>query len=192
MTASRRRAQGGGADRPQAEDRQPPSEDLDAILTLLLSDELLPVAPASGSRERLLATVNSGVERFAPLVPAVARLLEVEAPAARSLLERIDDPSAWVPSPFEGIRVTLIPCGAASLGALAGLLWQPAGSVFALHEHLGEERLLVVEGSLADDRGARWEAGEGYVLGSGSRHAVFVPASGRCIAAFVSFGVRVL
>jgi anti-sigma factor ChrR (cupin superfamily) len=56
------------------------------------------------------------------------------------------------------------------------------------HRHLGEERLLILEGSLVETDGSEFRAGDLVVKPAGSSHAFHIPEGQACIAAYLLNG----
>jgi hypothetical protein len=123
-----------------------------------LSDTLTPVAPPAGLRERLLGAARPE-DRLARYADPIAKLLEIDLEAARALIARIDDPSAWFDF-LPGIELLPAPGGPSVQNALRGFVRVRAGVEFPQHEHLGDEAVMIMQGYYAD-------GGTGQVFGPG-------------------------
>ena len=113
-----------------------------------VSGSLAPISPSTDLRARLLRAAVPE-ERLARYADAIAERLEIDVEAARTLIARIDDPSAW----FEllpGISLLPAPGGAGVQQALRGFVRVRAGVEFPEHEHLGEESVMIMQGYYAD------------------------------------------
>jgi anti-sigma factor ChrR (cupin superfamily) len=120
-----------------------------AALPLALSPE----PPPAGLRERILQGA-SRVSRFDGLVARVAGMLDHAADKARELLALIDDAAVWVGGPAAS-RLIHLPPGPAVAGANCGFVHVPAGESFPFHRHLGDEHVLVLQGSFRDESNGR-------------------------------------
>lgn len=112
------------------------------------ADTLTPVAPSTDLRERLLGAARPE-DRLARFAEPIAELLQIDRDAARALIARIDDPSAW----FEllpGIQLLPAPGGPTVQNALRGFVRVRAGVEFPEHEHLGDEAVMIMQGYYAD------------------------------------------
>jgi putative transcriptional regulator len=78
----------------------------------------------------------------------------------------------------------------AAPGARAKLLRFEPGSRFPSHRHVGEERLLVLEGAFIDDRGAEAHAGDERTLAPGSEHTLHIIGGARCVTAVSERGLE--
>lgn len=97
-----------------------------------------------------------------------------DGPSPERLLELariVASPDALTWAPFrEGVRVHWI----GPPGGCAAFLRYDAGAGVPLHEHVGQEHILVLAGYQEDDRG-RYGPGTLVINAAGSRHAVRCP-----------------
>lgn len=141
--------------------------DIDSEAASLLALALAPIEPPADLRARLLGEL-SGRERFAPFVDRVAALFDLAADQVRSLFERFDTDEGWTVM-YPGAAYFDLEGGPALGEATAGLVRVAAGLAFPHHKHLGEERVLVLQGAL-EDSGRRVGVGELVVMPDGSEH----------------------
>lgn len=122
----------------------------------VLATGLQPVTPSVHVRQRLMASVGER-SRFEWLVDKVAALLDVAVDKAKVYLESLDTPRNWQTSPFSGVSLIHVDGGPAVTPAITGFVKVESGGSFPEHGHLGEEVVLVVQGTivLADNRTAR-------------------------------------
>lgn len=136
---------------------------------------LLPAArsPASSSaRDTLLAALTpfGRLDRFAA---QAAAMLDLDEAAAKPLLDAAALPASYTPSPFPGVRLYHIEGGPAVRDAITGFVRIEAGAAFPDHDHLGEERVLIVQGSCVDtSNGKIFRAGDVAPGGPGGVHGV--------------------
>ena len=145
----------------------PDSIDEEGLFALALT---LPAeTPPSGLRERILASLDP-TSRFDAFVDEIARMIDLGKDAVRGLLAKIDDAAEWVAGPGPS-RLIHLPYGP-SLGEVdVGFVRVPAGETFPPHRHLGDERVLVLQGGYTDTDGATVRRGETAFKPAESSHA---------------------
>lgn len=154
--------------------------------TSAIATSLPPRAAPEFLRARLLAAAE-GRGRLARYSDALASFFEISKEKARALLDAVDEPSAWEPSPA-GIGLIHLAPGAryAAMGADAGLVRFPAGIVWGLHRHVGEELHLFLEGAIRiHQTGQVLRAGDTLVSPAGSEHSFDVLPDEDCVAAVI-------
>jgi anti-sigma factor ChrR (cupin superfamily) len=141
-----------------------------------LAEPLARGAPSSGTRARVLraAALEGRLHRF---TEQVASLLDVDVPRAGVLLDALHDPAVFVEE-MPGIHFCWVEGGPAVERSVKGFLRIAAGTDFPTHTHVGEERVLVMEGSLVEDDGTRRRPGDVVTMPPGSTHRYGVPANG--------------
>jgi len=165
----------------------------DAIAEVLTALAIaLPTAsrPPAGLRARLLASA-SGPARFAPFLDRFARMIDVAADAARELLARIDRPGEWMPSPAPNVLLMHLPGGPAVAGQDVGFVRVAAGTDFPPHRHLGDERVLVLQGRYRDSAGSTVGTGDEMVMPDDSEHHFSAGPERDLIYAVVFGGIEI-
>lgn len=142
------------------------SADALSLLALALPEE----PPPDGLWSRIEASLTGG--RFAAFVERTARLLDLPLEAATALLGGIDDAARWVVGPGPGVSLYHLTPGPAVADAVAGFVRIDPGATFPRHEHLGTERVLVLQGACFDDHGVRASCGDEIVGAAGASHVV--------------------
>ncbi len=127
------------------------------------------VDPPPSLRSRLLARA-SGPDRFAPFTDRLARMIDVAAEAARALLASIDRPDVWQPSPAPNVKLVHLTGGPAVAGLDIGFVRVAAGTRFPPHRHIGDEHVLVLQGSYRDSTGPTVRAGEMASMSDDTTH----------------------
>lgn len=145
--------------------------------SLALLATALPTRRAPGL-SRLLASVGH-VERFAGHSAALADLFDIGANDARHLLQDFSVEDGWKLAPLPGITWKRVPLGPGLRGATGTLARLEPGAVFPLHEHVGEERVLVIQGALLDGDAVITEGRSGVGL-AGSLHSVAASSTSAC------------
>jgi predicted ChrR family anti-sigma factor len=141
---------------------------LEAFAALALAVE--PLAPPAGARAALLAAAT-GASRFARFAEALGRLVDVGAEQASKLLDFIDNPAKWEAGPFAYLQLVHLEGGPAVAGADVGFIRVDAGTPFPKHTHLGEERVLVLQGAYRDEDGTVYRPGDTCAMPGGSAHS---------------------
>lgn len=142
-----------------------------------LSDDLEPIAPSPELRDRMLLAARAD-DRLGHYAPRIAAELDIDETSARALIARIDDPNAW----FELLPgISLLPAagGPRVDRALRGFVRVRAGVEFPLHEHYGEESVMIMQGYYADSvTGEVFGPGDTPVQAEKSQHSFTVLADG--------------
>lgn len=154
--------------------------------TSAIATDLAPTAAPAFLRARLLAAAEAR-GRLAQHTSGLARFFAISDEKARALLDAVDEPAAWEPNPA-GIALMHLAPGVryALMGADAGLVRFPAGMVWGLHRHVGEEHHLIVQGAIRiHQTGQVLRAGDTLVSPPGSEHSFDVLPNEDCIAAVI-------
>lgn len=139
-----------------------------------------PIAPRSALRARLDAATGSRLARFGE---ALARFFAVSPPRALQLLERVDDPSRWSENPLPGLWLQHLRGGPALGEGDAGFVKFSPEMVFPRHRHVGEERVLILQGGLVYPDGRRLAPGDIGIAPEDSQHEhVSVPGEETLLA----------
>jgi hypothetical protein len=125
--------------------------------------------PSPKVRERLLHSLAQ-TNRFEMFAAQVAALIDVGLDKAREILARIDDATAWAATQVPGIFAYDPPHGPAVADAVVGWVRVKPGHVFPEHEHMGDEAMLVVQGSCVDSYGTVMRRGDLIRLVPGTKH----------------------
>jgi len=126
-------------------------------------------APPPELRDRILASLDP-TSRFDSLVDEIARMIDLGKDAVRGLLAKIDTATEWVAGPSPS-RLIHLPYGPRLAQVDVGFVHVPAGASFPHHRHLGDEDVLVLQGSYTDTGGATVSRGQTAHKPAGSSHA---------------------
>jgi hypothetical protein len=96
----------------------------------------------------------SGPARFAPFIDRLARMIDVAGDAPASCSPASTQPRTWQPSPGPNVHLVHLDGGPAVAAPDAGFVRVAAGTMFPLHRHIGDEHVLVLQGSYSDSDGA--------------------------------------
>jgi predicted ChrR family anti-sigma factor len=155
----------------------------------LLPLALTPVAP----RPEVLAQVLAGARlgSLSAFLGRLARFFDVTRERARELLELVARPGDWAAGPDEGILLFHVDAGPGVPQGAVGLVRVAAGRRFPWHRHVGDERVLVLEGGFQDEDGRIYRAGEEAMMPGGSDHFFTALPDQDCVfAAQVTGGIE--
>ncbi len=155
-----------------------------------LSAALPPVLPPPSLRTRLL-TSTRGPARFAPFIDRLARLIDVAADRARELLASLEHPATWLPTPGPNVHLVHLLGGPAVAGADVGFVRVAAGTQFPQHRHLGDERVLIIQGDYSDSTGITARPGDQVDMAADTSHTVIAGPGLDLIYAVVVHGVEI-
>jgi anti-sigma factor ChrR (cupin superfamily) len=159
----------------------------------LATDGLPALSVEAGARARLLEALDP-YQRFARFERAVADLLQVSPAQAAAALRSIDDEAAWqVQAP--GVAYLPVAAGPDAGFFLAGFLRVAAGLEFPLHEHLGDEVTLVLQGAFEESQSREvFRPGQPSRMPAGSRHTLRALPGGPDLVGLVAVktGVRLV
>jgi hypothetical protein len=156
----------------------------------LLAAVLEPSTLAPDWRQRLLACLTHE-GRFDRFVPNVAELLAVERSVAGQYLDLLGQPNRWVPGLLSGMSLIHLEQGQAIGPAIAGFVRLASGTEFPEHQHIGQESVLIIQGSY-DDSGRIARPGDRVVMPAGSSHSFVVrPGPDLVYLAVVEHGLRI-
>ncbi|MEX1362230.1 MAG: cupin domain-containing protein [Nannocystaceae bacterium] len=148
---------------------------------------LRPLTTGTSLRERLLGQVG-GSNRFLPFLDRMMSLFDLPEPDAERHLHSIDDHDAW-DDMLPGVRYRDFDGGPALGEAHGGLVRLQPGECFPHHTHVGEERVLVIQGELVDDQGQHYRAGDLIVSADGTSHELTATGEHEVIYAAVVIAI---
>lgn len=131
---------------------------------------LPPAPPRPMLRNRLFASLEH-LERFAPMAPRLAELLDISPQEARRSLHALERPEQ-LPPVLPGMKASRLPTGPRRRAAEAILANLAPGTGLPRHKHRGEEYVLVFQGAFITDDGRTVRAGEELRSPPGSAHAI--------------------
>jgi hypothetical protein len=150
-----------------------------------LPDSMLTLAP-----ESLRRFVSGAPHRYAPFFRRAAELFDLSENDVIANLARLGDARNWKWSGLPGVTMLVVRGGPAVGSAMTRLFRIDPGGLFPRHQHLGEERVLVLEGRYEDSKGMVHRAGELREWPAGSDHYLKAEGSSPCILACVADGWR--
>lgn len=149
------------------------------------------VAPKA-LRAKLLANVTLE-GRFDHHAARVAELLMLREAQALELLDRIGRADSWRPSPIPRVELFHIEGGPGTENAITGFVRIEAGAGFPEHEHLGDEWVLIIQGSVEDlASGEIHRPGDVARMSPGTTHALSArPGPDLVFLSVVQTGIRI-
>ena len=139
-------------------------------------------------RARLLAAVSASDERFAPLFGKLTQFFDVSAEALRSIFVRAANPAAWEPGPVPWVSVFHFQGGPAVAGLDTGFVRFKKGTPFPTHRHVGNERVLILEGGYFDHEQRWYGPGDFHDMTDDSQHSLQMNADHDVLLAVVLTG----
>lgn len=142
-------------------------------------DEAWPeVEPSSEGRDRLLAALDTGADRFGPFIARLAERMSLTVEAMRRHLDMALDPNTtWTETGVPGVRFVHFEAGPPLAGADTGFVRFDAGAMFPPHRHHGRELTFILEGTLRFSTGEVLQPGDEVVMAADTRHFVQADAS---------------
>jgi quercetin dioxygenase-like cupin family protein len=135
-------------------------------------------------KQRLLGSVSRPRLRFAPLFGPLSELFDLGDIDLAGLFERAAKPEEWVSAPVPGVQLLHLTGGPRVAHADNGLVRLAAGVRFPRHRHLGNERVLVLQGGYVDEPSGRvYTAGAVHEMAEGSEHAYHALEDGELLLA---------
>jgi hypothetical protein len=116
----------------------------------------------------------------------LATLFDITESDVEKVLARMQHAEEWVPF-LPQVSLLHLAGGPAIQGADAGLVRFEAGMTYPSHIHQGEERQLILCGSLIDNLGHRFAEGDLIVMAKDSEHELIVTSDVPCVCAVVLF-----
>jgi len=140
-------------------------------------------------RARLLSAVAQSDERYAPLFGKLTRFFDLSAEALRAMFERAANEANWEPGPAPWVSLFHFQGGPAVAGLDTGLVRFKKGMPHPPHRHLGDERVLILDGSYFDQEERRWYGpGDLHHMREGTQHSLQMTAERDVLLAVVMAG----
>ena len=150
---------------------------LDQAIDLLydMTEFEQPMRPSPTVREQILESVSAGAISTR-MVERLSHFFDLGRERIGELLASARDPLAapWESIPVPGVRLLHFDGGPAVADADCGLIFIAAGATFPKHPHKGDEWSLVLQGSIEEIGGRRYEVGDVGFAPAGSSHALRV------------------
>jgi quercetin dioxygenase-like cupin family protein len=139
----------------------------------LLASGLESVQPEPSARVRLLAEVE-GLGRYLPLSTDLSRHFDLSRHDVRVVLSRIHDGSGWDPGTGPVLGFFHFRPGPRHSRLHAGIVSLRRGARIREHRHRDRELTYVLEGTVFDDKGIRYEPGAAIDMLPGSSHSLWI------------------
>lgn len=131
-------------------------------------------APSPALRSRLLQDV-SAIVPYSIYLDDINRILQGSRESLKKELRAMPHPSSWADGPVD--RCRLYPCHADSKleDVIRTLVLMESGSQFPMHEHLGDEFIVILQGTLLNEDGKSYRPGDQLHMAKGTSHGFEVP-----------------
>jgi hypothetical protein len=144
-------------------------------------------------RARLLAAVSESSERYRPLFGKLTQFFDLNADALRAVFTRAQNEQEWEPGPLPGVSLFHFDGGPALAGLDTGFVRLKKGMPFPRHQHVGSERVMILEGGYHDDSQHWHGPGDLHDMSDGTVHALHMNAEHDVLLAVILSGeIRVL
>lgn len=138
-------------------------------------------------RARLDASLSGGA-RFDHLIDDAAELFDLKPEQVRALFAQLDDPAAYGDGPTDGVKIIPVKPGPRAENSFSAIVRVDAGATFPMHDHYGEERVLVLEGGYRSSGAVdEFWRGDLDVRQAGSSHSFTALDDLPCICASVAW-----
>lgn len=138
----------------------------------------------------MLQAVSELPLRYAPFFGRLAHMWQASEDQVLGELTRARDPQSWRTSLLPGLKTFDVALALEGANARARLLHFAPGAHFPRHRHHGNEHVLVLEGSYADQDGVERHAGDEQSMPAQSEHELRILGTVPCVAAIVDGGVK--
>lgn len=160
-------------------------DQLDVRVLDALTRALEPTSPpAAGLRARLFGRIG-GRDRYLPFLDRLITLFDLPEPETQREIDALTDPSAEWEALVDGCSFRDFEGGPALGEAHAGLIRLQPGATFPNHRHVGEERILLLQGRVRDTAGNEYRAGDTLVSADGTEHEMIAVGDEEVIYAAV-------
>lgn len=129
-------------------------------------------AALANGRGRLLAAITASDERFAPLLGKLSRFFDLSVETLRSLFQRAGNEAEWEQGPLPWVSLFHFQGGPAVAGLDTGFVRLKKGMPFPPHRHVGDERVLIIDGGYFDNDGKWYGPGDVHDMSHGTQHAL--------------------
>jgi quercetin dioxygenase-like cupin family protein len=148
-----------------------------------------PAPPPASLRDRVLASWQRK-GKYGIFADRISRLFDLPLADAEALMERVEEPEAWMPFLMEGLEVIAVQAGPRCEGAIATLVRIQPGKRFPDHAHRGDETMFVLDGGFREphEGGEEVWRGDEIFRKDGTEHALVGLPGTPCVAAVLIFG----
>lgn len=149
------------------------------------------VQPSKKLKDTIFAHIEkSGSEKFTGLTDRLATFFQLPIKRIKEILENSKDirSSVWDKATIEGAYLYHFKAGGSLKDAHCGLILLKPQTKITKHEHLGEERMFVLQGEVATSNGETYRVGETAISKEGSSHTLISGNDSDCMFAVIANG----
>ncbi len=131
-----------------------------------------PLQPSHHLRNRILDSIHADT-RYHGYIERFTILFDLDKLTSKKLLAKIEQRSdtTWKSTPFPGVNIMEFVGGPLVSESTCGIVEVESGKLFPAHEHQGDERMLVLQGTAVDDQQQTFSVGDIVQYCAGSRHS---------------------
>jgi quercetin dioxygenase-like cupin family protein len=133
---------------------------------------------------------NKGSKKFSGQINRLVAFFQLPVSRIKEILDTTSDTSLdlWDKARIEGAYLHHFKAGGTLSEAHCGLIYLEAGAEITEHEHLGEEKMLVLQGEVTTSDGLTYQVGEIAISEKGSSHTLIAGTDSVCIFAVIANG----
>ncbi len=149
------------------------------------------VVPSNKLKQSLFAHLEkSGAEKFSGFIPRLSRFFNLSTERIKEILDSVKDVNLplWDKAMIEGAYLHHFKAGGEISEAHCGLIYLEPGTQITEHEHLGEEKMLVIQGEVTTSDGKTYLPGEVAISDEGTSHTLKAGKDSVCIFAVIANG----
>jgi quercetin dioxygenase-like cupin family protein len=165
-------------------------DEFDPDVLDLLARAVPPTTPPASLRSRLFGRIT-GRDRYLPMLDRFATMCDLPTDTAQEHLDMIQKDDGWEDM-VEGVRFYDFEGGPGIGEAHGGIIRVAPGCTFPMHTHVGEEKILVLQGRAVDEKGNTYRAGDYIVSPDGSSHEVRTVGDEEVIYAAVVIALEIV
>ena len=135
--------------------------------------ELTVVRNDFSERQTGLPSVQINNTPFEGYVDQLVSIFDLGAEQARAILIKAasQNDDTFAPCGIPGVQLFYFAGGVSTANATCGILKIRAGTIFPAHEHQGDERVLILQGTAIEPSGRRYHTGDVVYHQKGTRHS---------------------
>lgn len=162
------------------------SKQLENIATTIPS-----VKPSKKLKQSIFDHIEkSGNQQFSGLIVRLTKFFQLPIKRINEVLDACKDinTSKWDKARIEGAYLYHFAAGGDLQTEHCGLIYLKSGTTITNHEHLGEERMFVLQGEVTTNNGKTYTVGDTAISHKGSSHTLVSGMKSDCIFAVIAIG----
>jgi len=129
------------------------------------------IKPSANLYSRILNTIST--DRSTLAIEHCVKIFDLSYKRINEILDSLNDltQSIWQSTPIPGTQIHYFSGGPAASNLTCGLMIVKPGVIFPAHQHKGREWISVIQGSIIDNSGNQYHAGDFIVSQPGTWHS---------------------